>query len=149
MNRIASVANVLLWACSPIASEVALQISGQSVSDRIGWTTWDEGGFTVQTSPRMFGRSWGGFDSEGGSWSEMNATASYDLGSYSNPLTAQSLSWDSAGHSVSECTDTPEGSIRTVLWQRGEDGEFVGAHWGELTLSVQLSDSVVIHYPSA
>jgi hypothetical protein len=103
-----------------------------------GWTTYDEGGFSIQLPPDYVRGPAYSIDSKVGSWTSGGKGVSYDFGFYSNPLQQNDqnpllgflLCQESAGPRAPR--------VIRYMWPDGKSG--IGAHWPGLRHSAFMGD---------
>lgn len=92
-----------------------------------GWTTYDEGGFTIRLPPAYERIPVQGIDSRVGRWEGPGGSVGYDLGAYANPLRPNELT-PFPGLVVCQESDG-RGAPRIIRYSPPAGGYAVSAHW--------------------
>jgi hypothetical protein len=98
--------------------------------DSRGWTTYDEGDFTVRIPPGFVRQVSHGVDSQVGLWKADSAFISYDYGYHSNPLAEADVQY----FPEMRVCQVAEGRRPRIVVFRTPEGAFaLGAHWPALS----------------
>lgn len=114
-----------------------------AAADTTGWTTYDEGDFSIKIPPDFDAVKIKGIDSQVGRWKADRTSVFYDYGRYSNPLDPKE---QGTFPGLTVCQEGQGPNTPRIVVYRDEDTGRVrmGAHWAKLPDGFHSSESLTI-----